>query len=359
MVRNSQKRCPCPYVWVCARLFSSSPLTSLHKRSFGKKKAHTQTSFVRLPRRRRAQRTLGRQIKSERERKKINDNLHIIFDLWCVRMFQVSIFAPMHAFRTHTHARQQDSQRQISRLRSEALLWAAQKCVYAVFPHWIRSFFFQHSLRIHTCVNFWTFSGGTAAFDEVSDNVITSVAAVVAAADEFDDAGWSTVISVASTNSADSYELLSLLFIAAATVGVNCDVVNFATAVAINVADAGSLMTIFWTISLLCLSLVDSMALSLNWIKSTGIWDGDDDIFKKNLKFSSILLWCVSSVNSDEDVALVGLPKHPHTDNTEFVRLLLSVFFFFLSIDVVSHWWRRIYAVDFSIVAYLTQMKFS
>lgn len=54
-------------------------------------------------------------------------------------------------------------------------------------------------------------------------------------------------IAIASTNSADSYESLSLLFIATTTAdgGVNADVVNFATAVAISVADAESLITIF------------------------------------------------------------------------------------------------------------------
>lgn len=49
--------------------------------------------------------------------------------------------------------------------------------------------------------------------------------------------------SAAATASA-AVESLSLLFIAAIAGGVNADVVNFATAVAINVDDAESLITI-------------------------------------------------------------------------------------------------------------------
>lgn len=148
---------------------------------------------------------------------------------------------------------------------SEVLLWAIQKWVFR---------------RIHTCVKFWTFSVGETVFI-VGIGIVVANAVVVVSGD-FDDAGSSAV--AASTNWADSYESLSLLFIAA-TDGVSADVVNLATAVAISVDDAESLIIIFWTISLLCLSLADSVLLSLNWIKSTGTccWD---DIFDEFLSFS-------------------------------------------------------------------------
>lgn len=119
--------------------------------------------------------------------------------------------------------------------------------------------------RIHTCVKFWTFSVGETVF------VVVFVVNIVV----LGDAGSAAVAAAASTDWADSYESLSLLFIAM-TDGVNVDVVNLATAVAISVDDAESLITIFCTISLLCLSLVDSVVLSQNWIKSTGICCWDD-----------------------------------------------------------------------------------
>lgn len=145
-------------------------------------------------------------------------------------------------------------------------------------------FFFLLSFRIHTCVKFWTFSVGETVF------VVVFVVNIVV----LGDAGSAVVAAAAaSTDWADSYESLSLLFIAM-TDGVNVDVVNLATAVAISVDDAESLITIFCTISLLCLSLVDSVLLSQNWIKSTGIccWDDIlDEFLSLSLWFSPLPKW--------------------------------------------------------------------